>query len=112
MAAAEARAREFGVKAEEINELADPNIDVGINLTTSDAPYGVTPRRGRRGQARQRKPQHQAYVAAIDAVPLGQSLDYLADPQTGIHAVAASSALWRGGQSGQDAPGRPGIRQA
>ena len=112
MASAEARAREFGVKAEEINELADPNVDVGIKLTTSDAHNGVTPRRGRGGRARQRQPQHQAYVAAIDAVPLGQSLDYLADPLTGIHAVAASSALWRGGPSGQDARGRPGIRQA
>jgi len=32
------------VKAEEINELADPNVDVGTKLTTSDAHYGVTPR--------------------------------------------------------------------
>ena len=43
MAAAEARAKEFGVRAEGIDALlADPDVDVVINLTIPEAHYGVT----------------------------------------------------------------------
>lgn len=43
MAAAEARAGEFGVRAETMDALlADPDVDVVINLTIPDAHYGVT----------------------------------------------------------------------
>ena len=42
-AAAEARAQEFGVRAETMDELlADADVDVVINLTIPDAHYGVT----------------------------------------------------------------------
>ena len=47
-AAAEARAKEFGVKAQTIDALlANPDIDVVINLTIPDAHYAVTRRRSR-----------------------------------------------------------------
>lgn len=43
MAAAEARAAEFGVRAETVDELlADPAVDVVINLTIPAAHFGVT----------------------------------------------------------------------
>ncbi len=45
MAAAEARAQEFGVKAQAIDDLlANPDIDVVINLTIPDAHFGVSSR--------------------------------------------------------------------
>ena len=45
MAAAEARAKEFGVKAQPIDELlANPDVDVVINLTIPDAHFAVTSR--------------------------------------------------------------------
>ena len=53
MAAAEARAKEFGVRAEDIDALlADPDVDVVINLTIPDAHYGVTLDGARGRQAR------------------------------------------------------------
>ncbi len=45
MAAAEARAAEFNVKAQSVDDLlANPDLDVIINLTIPDAHYGVTKR--------------------------------------------------------------------
>ena len=43
LAAAEARAKEFGVEAQTVDALlANPDVDVVINLTIPDAHYGVT----------------------------------------------------------------------
>ena len=43
MAAAEARAKEFGVEAQTVDALlANPDVDVVINLTIPDAHYAVT----------------------------------------------------------------------
>lgn len=45
MAAAEARAAEYGVKAQSVDDLlANPDVDVVINLTIPDAHYAVTKR--------------------------------------------------------------------